>query len=265
MSKILIFNWKMNPESPEKAHNLFESYLESVPHNTTWGQIVICPPDIYISSLSYQQTKARSQCDFGSQNVVENPWWIKGGAFTGEISATMYQNIGCKYVIIGHSERRCNLHEQDSEIQHKVESVLETSLTPVICVGYMPKKDTPQIDTDDTEILTLQVKRAMLPYKKYVDEGKSYTYPVIAYEPVWAIGTGEIPTIDHIVEVCSHIRESMRLMFGDDFATKTSVLYGGSVNEKNISDLRNINGVDGFLIGGAGLKPDSVTEIITLK
>lgn len=252
----------MNPQDLESTIKLFSVYATVLTKNLDWKDVVICPPNIYITTLLQTSTDFNLKCSFGSQDIVDNPGWVKNGSFTGEISAQMYKSVGCNYAIVGHSERRDYFNLNDHDVQHKVESCTLDQITPIICVGYLSKEQVSKGVDVDFELLRLQIKIALFPYKNVLQLKQKFEYPIIAYEPVWAIGTGKIPTLEQIQEVNLFIRSQITTLIDADFAQKTSILYGGSVNENNITELKNCDFIDGFLIGGAGLKAESVQKLL---
>jgi triosephosphate isomerase len=186
----------------------------------------------------------------GAQNV----FWEESGAFTGEVSAAMLEDAGVRYVIIGHSERRAMFGETDETVARKLLSVLRGGLTPIVCVGEVLE----QRESGTTaEVLTRQVKGALGQVAP-----DHIGRVVMAYEPVWAIGTGKTASPDTANEAHTLIRNTIAAIFGRSAAEETRVLYGGSVKPDNTADLMRESEVDGVLVGGASLEPNSFAEII---
>ncbi len=262
MTKYLVFNWKMNPASLEQAIELYSSYTTALIKNTLWDA-VICPPSVFLSTLSNNSIK----CSFGAQNIAKDGCG-SSHAFTGEVSAEMVKGLGCEYTLIGHSERRSMLKETNDDVQKKVVIARENNLIPIICVGHVPPEMTTKSDDIDYLVLKEQVISALMPYFDSMSVSSSNItihFPIIAYEPVWAIGTGKTPSINQIVSVNIAIHGYISDLLGAEFSRNVSILYGGSVNENNIRELSFNLEIDGFLIGGAGLKPESVKQIIELE
>ena len=209
---------------------------------------MVCVPSVDIAAAIKGFKDAR--VSVGAQNV----FYEKNGAYTGEVSADMLKDLGVKYVIIGHSERRQYFGETDLTVNRKVLSALEAGLHPIICVGETLEQRELGITM---ELIALQVKSALagVPAEKL-------RKCVIAYEPVWAIGTGKTATSEQAEEVCREIRAIIRDMYGARAARGVSILYGGSMNAKNAAELLAQPDVDGGLIGGASLKPNDFATII---
>ena len=186
----------------------------------------------------------------GAQDVSK----YEKGAYTGEVSAAQLADIGTKYCIVGHSERRQYHKEDDMLINEKTKMLLEKGITPIICVG----ESLEQREMDLTiEYITYQVKAALSGIT-----GELVTHCVIAYEPIWAIGTGRTATAEQAEEVCRAIREAIKRFYDARTARKVSILYGGSMNAKNAAELLAQPDIDGGLIGGASLKPADFAEIV---
>ncbi|MBS3809184.1 MAG: triose-phosphate isomerase, partial [Desulfobacterales bacterium] len=188
---------------------------------------------------------------------AQNLFWENEGAYTGEVSGPMLASAGCRYVIIGHSERRQYFGETDENVNRKIKAALAAGLVPVICVGETESEREAQ---KTFSILDKQMKNGL--------EGltaEEFGGSVIAYEPVWAIGTGKTATADQAQEVHAWIREFLEKRFGKETAGATRILYGGSVKPGNIAELMALPDIDGALVGGASLKPDAFSEIINYK
>ena len=185
------------------------------------------------------------------QPGAQNCHWEKQGAFTGETSPALLGEIGIKDVLVGHSERRMLFHETDAETGKKVAALLALKIRPMLCVGETLEER----KAEKTADVIVRQLRAGLAHISKTDE------VVIAYEPVWAIGTGLTATPDQANEAHSVLRKDMSAIFGAEFSQRTSILYGGSVKPDNVADLAKKNEIDGFLVGGASLKPADFTTI----
>ena len=184
----------------------------------------------------------------GAENCNANA----SGAYTGEIAANMLSDAGCKYVILGHSERRA-MGETNQDVNAKVHAALENGLTPIMCVGETLEQRETGITT---EWITMQIKAGLQNVEDKIRK------MIIAYEPIWAIGTGKTATPEQAEEVCENIRAVIRKLYGAKIARAISILYGGSMNEKNAYDLLAQPDIDGGLIGGASLVPEKFVKII---
>ena len=210
-------------------------------------EMLICPPftDLPLTNFFLARTSVR----WGAQNVYPE----EKGAFTGEISPAMLKGLGCSYVICGHSERREILGESDEFIARKVKAVKEHGMTPILCVGETAEE---RKNGQTEERIASDIRSALGGIDK-----KDVGSLVIAYEPIWAIGSGKAATPEDALEVCTLIREKIGKIFTPDIARKVRILYGGSVNEKNAASF-NLSGIDGVLVGGASLKADTFAAIV---
>ncbi len=243
---IIAGNWKMN-KTPAAARQLIEE-LKPLVSKAKWCDVVLCVPFVDIPN-AIKATKG-AKIAIGAQNMH----FEASGAYTGEISADMLTELGVKYVIIGHSERRQYFAETDETVNRKVHAALKAGLRPIVCVG----ESLAQRDLGITiEHIRLQVKSAL----SGVD-ATSIKRIVIAYEPIWAIGTGRTATADQAEEVCSAIRDCIREMYGARVARSVTIQYGGSMNAANAAELLSKPNVDGGLIGGASLKPADFATIV---
>lgn len=234
---IIAGNWKMNNTRPA-AKALIEE-LKPLAEKATCG-VVICVPFTNLET-AVELTKG-TNIKVGAENVH----FEKKGAFTGEISADMLTEIGVEYVIIGHSERRQYFGETDITVNKRTKAALEAGLKTIICVGETLEQREQGITE---EIVSLQTKIALKDVK--AEEMKNV---VIAYEPVWAIGTGKVATSAQAEEVCAVIRQVIAKLYTEELANATTIQYGGSMNPKNAEELLAQPDVDGGLIGGASLK-----------
>ena len=243
---IVAGNWKMskdNREAKELASDL-KNRLSSV----STAKIVLCPP---FTALSAVWSIIRdSNLELGAQNMH----WEKEGAFTGEISAQMLLTVGCKYVILGHSERRILFGEDNQMINRKVKSAVNAGLIPLICVGEKLQERETEVTEKVVEDQIKEVYRDL--------SGEDALKTVIAYEPVWAIGTGKTATPGQANDVHIFIRSLLSGIYDRETADRISVLYGGSVKSDNSKELLSQSDIDGALVGGASLDCNSFEKII---
>jgi triosephosphate isomerase len=243
---IIAGNWKMNKIASEVKPYFAELHV-AMPRAKSCETIICAPFPMLPAALKAAKD---SRITVGAQDVSEH----KSGAFTGEISADMLADLGVKYAIVGHSERRSYHGETDAQVNAKVHALIERGIVPIICVG----ESLDQRERGLTmEFVTYQVKAALVG----VDE-KAIKKCVVAYEPIWAIGTGRTATADQAEEVCREIRAVIRRLYGARSARAVSILYGGSMNQKNCGELLAQPDIDGGLIGGASLKPQEFARII---
>ena len=245
MKALIVANWKCNPTSLKEAKQLFNS-IKRKRRNIKNVEVVICPPFIYISKLVEKIGRGKkSQIGFGAQNC----FWEKEGAFTGEISPLMLKNLGLKYVILGHSERRKYLRETDEMINKKIKKALEFNLKPILCIGE--KKG------QTFGILESQIKDGL----KNVSKTRIKNV-IIAYEPIWAIGTGKFCSFDRVLSAALFVRKVIYKKYSRILASNLRILYGGSVNKENAKSYIKESGVNGLLVGGASLKTNEFIEIL---
>ncbi len=239
-------NWKMYKTCNEAVDAA--SRLVKLVSDIDGVDIMIAPPFTSLAVVS--EVIRDSRIDLGAQNI----FWEKEGAFTGEISPPMLISSGCQYVIIGHSERRQYFGETDETVNKRIKAASTSGLIPILCVG---ETETQRDDKKTFSVLDKQVKKGL--ESLILDEHHSI---VIAYEPVWAIGTGKTATQDQVQEVHSFLRDMLENNFGNMIAKATRILYGGSVKPDNVSELMALPDVDGALVGGASLQPESFSKII---
>ena len=242
---LLAGNWKMNKTPSETK--AFMTEFKSILPKGRWCDMALCVPAVCIPAAVRAMRETR--VGIGAENCNANV----SGAYTGEISTGMLVDVGCKYVIVGHSERRA-MGETDQEINKKVLAILEAGLIPILCCGESLEQRESGITT---EWITMQIKSGLLG----VPEEKIRKV-VIAYEPIWAIGTGKTATPEQAEEVCESIRTAIRKLYGSKNARAISILYGGSMNERNAFELLAQPDIDGGLIGGASLVPEKFVKII---
>lgn len=243
---IIAGNWKMN-KTPSETKAFAEQFKAILP-KTKWCDIVVCVPTVDLSAA------VRAFKDSRIAVGAENVYFEKSGAYTGEISADMLADLGVRYVIVGHSERRALFGETDEIVNKKVLAALEAGLNPIICVGESLEQRELGITM---ELIALQVKSALagVPAEKL-------RKCVIAYEPVWAIGTGKTATAEQAAEVCTFIRTTVRHLYGARIARSITIQYGGSMKPANAAELLGQPDIDGGLIGGAALNAADFVEII---
>jgi len=246
MKLLIVANWKMNPQTLRKAKQLFDLVKKGV-KNIKKAEVVICPPFIYLSAIKPYSNKTMK---IGAQNC----FWEKEGAYTGEISFSMLKDMGCQYVIVGHSERRGYFGETNEMINKKLKAVLEEKLNPILCIGETQQ----QRDKGETDqILKKQIKTAL----KKVSSSK-FSKITIAYEPIWAIGTGEPCDVEEAQKIGLLIRKIISGIYNRPVSKNLRILYGGSVNSKNAAGYIKEAGLQGLLIGGASLKAKEFIEIV---
>lgn len=231
----------------EEAKALVQS-LKDLVKDVTNVEIVVCPP--FISLHAVKEMLAGSRIGLGAQNV----YWEKSGAFTGEVSAPMLKSVGCTYVIIGHSERRTYFGETDETVNKRIFAALAEGLKPIVCIGETLEER----EAGKTfEVIKRQVEGGLANLSV-----EQMATVVIAYEPVWAIGTGKTATPAQAQEVHAFIRKLLNDIFGQTTAEATRIQYGGSVKPDNAAELMAQPDIDGALVGGASLKADSFEKII---
>lgn len=243
---VIAGNWKMN-KTPAEAKELISAIAPLVKDADC--DVVACAP--FVDLQSALEAAEGTNIKIGAENCH----WEKSGAFTGEISADMLVAMGIDYVIIGHSERRQYFGETDETVQKRTRAALDAGMTVILCVGeYLEQRE----QGVTAELVAMQTKIALGGVS--ADELKRV---IIAYEPVWAIGTGKTATADQANEVCKVIRDVVAELYGKDSADAITVQYGGSMNAANADELLSKPDVDGGLIGGASLKPEDFAAIVT--
>jgi triosephosphate isomerase len=245
--RIVVANWKMN-KTPREALELVELLKEKV--NTEEVDVVFCVP--FVDLIPVADSLNDSLIKLGAQNVHFEDF----GPYTGEISAPMLKEIGCEYVIIGHSERRAFFNETDHTVNQKIFQAVDHDLTPIVCVGE-------DLETRKNNIIIeqirAQIKRA-LKNVSFEDVAKT----IFAYEPIWAIGTGMSASSEQAQEVCHAIRQVLAEIYDHETANSIRILYGGSVTGKNCAELFAMKDIDGGLVGGSSLKED-FAKIVNCK
>ncbi len=244
--KVIAANWKMY-KTPEQTRIFFDAFLPGVlSHNR--DEIVVCPP--YPCIAAAVAATHETNVHVGGQNVH----WAKEGAFTGEVSASMLLAVGATHAIIGHSERRQYFAETDDTVNARLKAALETGLIPIVCVGEVIQEREAGLTE---EVLRRQVSRAF----RGIDGGQAGSV-IVAYEPVWAIGTGKTATPQLAAEAHAIVREEAAKAVGRPVADAMRILYGGSVKPDNAHDLMSQSEIDGALVGGASLDPKSFAAIV---
>lgn len=241
-NKLIIGNWKMNGDSVSNKV-LVNSILN---YKTTNTDIVICPPAPYLSQV--QSLIAESDITLGAQNVSSQ----NNGAFTGETSVSMLNDIGCTYSLVGHSERRALFHETNEVIAEKIKQLLNANLKPLLCIG----ESLEQRENNETESVIIEQIQEVINLVGL----NNFAPVIIAYEPIWAIGTGKTASAEQAQDIHKLIRDYLNTLDSSLFCDLT-ILYGGSVNESNAASLIAQADIDGFLVGGASLKADAFEQI----
>ena len=245
--KIVAGNWKMNMDYAEGV-SLFSEIVNMVRDEQKGDQIaVICAPYIHLNSLA---KLGGDTVQIGAQNCHQN----ESGAYTGEISAKMIKSVGAEYVIVGHSERRQYYAESDELLLEKTNIVLKNNLVPIFCIGETLDE---RNNGSYFDVIKLQLTNGLFSLS-----AADFSKVVVAYEPVWAIGTGLTASSEQAQEVHAFIRQQITAQYGEEVAENTSILYGGSCNPKNAAELFAQPDIDGGLIGGASLKSRDFTDII---
>ncbi|MBD1372255.1 triose-phosphate isomerase [Hazenella sp. IB182357] len=245
--QIIAGNWKMYKTATDARR-----FMQAI-NQTDWASeldIVICAPSITIPALIEELKGTERGIAIGAQNVH----WEEEGAFTGEISVSMVKEVGARYVIIGHSERRTLFGETDEMVNKKVKRVLEAGLIPIVCVG---ESQTEREQGRTNEVVGMQVEAAFQGIEK-----KDMTKVIVAYEPVWAIGTGLASTPTDAEMVIAEIRRQISHLYDVETAESVRLQYGGSVKPNNIKSFLASPNIDGALVGGASLAADSFSQMI---
>ena len=239
-TKYTIANWKMNGQKDSyKLVKSISNYCQKMKRKTS--KVVICPPFTLLSEF----TKKEKNIKFGGQDCH----YKSEGAYTGSISANMLKSINCQYVILGHSERRIYQKETSQELNLKIQSAIKSNLTVIYCIGEK---------LEEIKKRNIILKKQLSSLPKKIDPKKI----IIAYEPVWAIGTGKVPSLNDINKIHEKIRHILSNLVSLRFSKHVSILYGGSVNAVNSVDILNLDHVDGALVGGASLKSKEFCKII---
>jgi len=242
MKPLIVANWKMNPQTEKEAKQLFDSIKKGVKDIKT-AEVVICPPSVYLAS-------DKGGISLGGQNCH----WEEKGAYTGEISALMLKDLGADYVILGHSERRKYFKETDEEINKKIKKAVEVGLKVILCIGESAEE---WKQDKKSQVLKSQLENGL---DKVTKDGMKNIS--IAYEPIWAIGTGDSCSVDETMKSVLFIRQTLTNIYNREIADKTRILYGGSVNGENSGPYIKEALANGLLVGGASLKADEFIKIV---
>ena len=243
--KVIAGNWKMNM-LPNEAMAFIENIVPVI--KNTKNEVILCVPytDLFYSLLTAQDTNIK----IGAQNMH----WEESGAYTGEVSAKMLKSINVEYVIIGHSERRQYFAETDETVNLKIKTAIKNELKPIVCVGEtLEQRESGKAE----EIITTQTKLAL----EGIDKN-DISKIILAYEPIWAIGTGKTATSEDANNSIKAIRKKVSELCGEQIANEIIILYGGSVKPENAKELFSTSDIDGGLVGGASLKVEDFSKII---
>jgi triosephosphate isomerase len=244
--KMIAANWKMY-KNPDQTREFFREFLPLIAEHSR-DEIVVCPP--YIDLVTAVEATKGSTVAIGAQDL----YWEKEGAYTGEICPGMLLDIGCTHVIVGHSERRQYFGETDDMVNFKLKAALEAGLTPIACVGEVLEEREANLTED---VLRRQCLRAF-----HAISTRKAAKLVVAYEPMWAIGTGKTATPQLAADAHILIRGEAAKAFGEDFAANLRILYGGSVKPENVTALMAEEEIDGALVGGSSLNPKPFAAIV---
>ena len=246
--KVIAGNWKMNM-LPDAAIRFIDELIPLV--KNTENEVVLCVPyiDLFYSLLAAQNTNIK----IGAQNMH----WEENGAYTGEVSGKMLKSIGVEYVIIGHSERRQYFAETDETVNKKIKSAFKYGLKPIVCVGETLEQ---REEGKAIEIVTNQIEKALEGLTENQAENT-----IIAYEPIWAIGTGKTATKEDANEMTKAIREKISYLYGQMVADRVIIQYGGSVKSSNAKELFSMSDIDGGLVGGASLDATEFAKIVNYE
>jgi triosephosphate isomerase len=240
-------NWKMNRGTPRESREMLEELIPAV-EKIQNVDIVIAPP--FTSLLSAKEILKDTNIELGAQNM----YFEEKGAFTGEISPNFLREIGVKYVILGHSERRNVFNESNFLINNKLKKALQTGLKPIVCIGeHLEEREAGKTK----DVIQAQLKETFSDLTK--DQMKKV---VIAYEPIWAIGTGKTASPEQAEEIHVYIRNLLSQIYDNETADLVRIQYGGSIKPNNAEELFSKENIDGGLVGGASLQADSLTQII---
>lgn len=245
---IVAGNWKMNTTLPEGI-KLAEEVNAALANVTLKCDVVICVPFTHLASIN--NVIDSSKLGLGAENCADH----RSGAYTGEVSASMIASTGANYVILGHSERRQYYNETSETLREKVRLSLDNNLTPIFCIGEVLEQ---REDGSYFDVVKAQLEEGLFNL-----DAEEFGKIVIAYEPVWAIGTGKTATDDQAQEIHAFIRKTIAEKYGNEVAENTSILYGGSCKPTNAAQLFAKPDVDGGLIGGAALQAESFMGIVT--
>ncbi len=244
--KIVAGNWKMNKDLNESVSLINDIKAALVERDDV--KVIIAPTFIALDKAS--QLLSGTNIGLSAQNMC----YEDSGAFTGAISAKMLKSVGCQYVILGHSERRTLFSETNEDVNKKMKKTISESLTPIFCIGEtLEERESGEMKN----VIEKQVREGLVGISE-----SDLTGTIVAYEPVWAIGTGKVATPEQAQEVHAFIRNLLKEMYSEELAENTTIQYGGSVKPENAAELIGQKDIDGALVGGACLKADSFTAIV---
>lgn len=248
MKTLVVANWKCNPVTLAEAKKLFSATKKAVAIKGV--ECVLCPPFIYLPVLKNASVKTSARIKLGGQDC----FWEDKGAFTGEISAKQLKDVGCEYVLIGHSERKKYFDETDEFANRKIKSALKNGLRPVFCVGdTLEDRKTGNIP----QVLSRQIEKGLKGIK-----GAAVGKIILGYEPVWAIGSGKACSASEAQTINLYIRKILTKLYSAKVARNIPVLYGGSVNSNNAGSYIFEAGMSGILVGGASLNPKELAKVV---
>ncbi|WP_372366650.1 triose-phosphate isomerase [Candidatus Uabimicrobium sp. HlEnr_7] len=246
-------NWKMNTNFQEAKELIDAIYQQTNSHDI---DVAVCPPMPYLSSVSNYIKENEHQKSLQIKVGAQNMHWEEKGAYTGEVSGTMLQDVGCTYVVLGHSERRALFSETNNGINKKIHKALALGLLPILCIGETLEEREKGKEKEIIEKQLLEGLTDLLP--------SQIETCTLAYEPVWAIGTGKTASPEIAQDMHAFIRKTLTEKYGKNVSDSVRIQYGGSVKPQNIQELIAQNDIDGALIGGASLKADSFSKIIEI-
>lgn len=249
-TRLIAGNWKMNEDYTEGvklAQDLANALKEA---DVAGVDVVVCPPSVDLKGVEGVIEFDNAGFGLGAQNV----YWEPKGAFTGELSCAMLKSVGCTFCIIGHSERRDYFHETDQDVNSKAKALIDAGIVPILCCGESLEV---REAGNQVPFVVDQIRAALEGIS--IDDGEKL---VIAYEPIWAIGTGKTATPEDAQEVCGAIRKTLVELLGEDVASKVRVLYGGSAKPGNVAGFLACEDVDGALVGGASLVADDFCAMV---
>ncbi len=246
--KVIAGNWKMNM-LPNEAMDYIQAFEPMV--RNAKAEVILCVPytDLFYCITNAQGTNIK----IGAQNMH----FAESGAYTGEVSPQMLKSIGVEYVIIGHSERRQYYNETDESVNKKLKAAFENGLKPIVCVGETLEE---REEGKTEEIITTQTRLALDGLSK-----EQVKNTIIAYEPIWAIGTGKTATSEDANNSIKSIREEIKRIYGEEVSSEVIIQYGGSVKSSNAKELFETSDIDGGLVGGASLKPEEFSKIVNYE
>ncbi len=249
MKNYIIANWKLNPATYKQSKRILRDYPKTAPLG---AEIVVCPPDVFLKGVVGQ---FKNRFHWGAQDC----FWEDRGAYTGGVSPAELKNSGAEYVIVGHSERREVWSETDEIINKKIKALIKAGLAPILCVGGGMEARKRKLK------ITLLIGRQLNNDLKGISlSALKKTGMIIAYEPVWAIGTGRPASASYAGEIAELIRKNLDKKYGAKFSKSTPLIYGGSVTGPIAAEMKQQPGINGFLVGGASLNPKEFSKIVKI-